>query len=71
MVYLCEILSSTLLYLTIQLRPSVFSWEFFTTLDYEWDVIRGHEPYRWTIWVCTLLSGFVNRHWHRPYTIED
>lgn len=27
------------------------SWEFFTTLDYEWRVIRGHRPYRWTIWV--------------------
>ena len=26
-------------------------WEFFTTLDYEWKVIRGHSPYRWTIWV--------------------
>jgi hypothetical protein len=28
------------------------SWEFFTTLDYEWSVIRGRRPYRWTIWVC-------------------
>lgn len=27
------------------------SWEFFTTLEYEWRVIRGHIPYRWTIWV--------------------
>ena len=27
------------------------SWEFFTTLDYEWNVIRGRLPYRWTIWV--------------------
>ena len=26
-------------------------WEFFTTLDYEWRVFRGHLPYRWTIWV--------------------
>jgi hypothetical protein len=31
------------------------SWEFLTTLDHEWDVIRGHRPYRWTIWVCFLL----------------
>ena len=47
------------LYLTIQLRPpAASSWEFFTTLEYEWDVIRGHRPYRWTIGVCTLLSGF-------------
>ena len=28
------------------------SWEFFTTLDYEWNVVRGRRPYRWTIWVC-------------------
>jgi hypothetical protein len=28
------------------------SWEFFTTLDYEWSVIRGRRPYWWTIWVC-------------------
>jgi hypothetical protein len=31
------------------------SWEFFTTLDYEWSVIRGRRPYWWTIWVC--LTG--------------
>lgn len=29
------------------------SWEFVTTLDYEWDVIRGRRPYRWTIWVSS------------------
>jgi len=27
------------------------SWEFFTTLDYELDILRGRRPYRWTIWV--------------------
>jgi hypothetical protein len=27
------------------------SWEFLTTLDYEWDVIRGRRPYRRMIWV--------------------
>ena len=27
------------------------SWEFFTNLDYEFDIIRGRRPYRWTIWV--------------------
>jgi len=32
-------------------QSSSSSWEFFTTLDYEWRVIRGHLPYRWTIWV--------------------
>jgi hypothetical protein len=47
------------LYVTTQSPPSVSSWEFFTTLGYEWDVIRGRRPYRWTIWVCSVLSGFV------------
>jgi len=28
-------------------------WEFCTTLDFEWRVIRGHQPYRWTFWVCS------------------
>jgi hypothetical protein len=32
-------------------QPSLSSWEFFTTLDCEWEVIRGRLPYRWTIWV--------------------
>jgi hypothetical protein len=27
------------------------SWEFVTCLRYEWDVIRGRQTYRWTIWV--------------------
>ncbi|KAF8499719.1 hypothetical protein F5888DRAFT_1802202 [Russula emetica] len=26
-------------------------WEFVTSLDYEWDVIRGRQTHRWTIWV--------------------
>lgn len=29
------------------------SWEFLGSLHYEWSVIRGHRPYRWTIWVCS------------------
>jgi hypothetical protein len=29
----------------------IYSWEFVTTLDYEWSVIRRHRPFRWTIWV--------------------
>jgi len=32
----------------------LYIWEFFTTLDYEWSVIRGHRPYRWTIWIYSL-----------------
>ena len=34
------------------------SWEFLITLDYEWSVIRGHRPYRWTIWVGHYLFWF-------------
>jgi len=48
--------------------PSISSWEFITTLDYEWSFIRGRHPYRWTILVCTneyfwvsLSTNFV---WH-------
>lgn len=29
----------------------ISSWEFATTLDYEWSAIRRHRPFRWTIWV--------------------
>ncbi|KAF8494700.1 hypothetical protein F5888DRAFT_1716127 [Russula emetica] len=32
----------------------LYIWEFIITLDYEWRVIRGHLPYRWTIWVYSL-----------------
>jgi hypothetical protein len=58
-VKLCHALGS--LYLSVPvLLPSresnlPSSWEFFTTLDYEWSVFRGHRPYRWTIWVCNHI----------------
>jgi len=48
------------------LVDGIFIWEFFTTLGFEWDVIRGHRPYRWTILVysitrvATLLSIVLN-----------
>jgi len=32
----------------------LYIWEFFTSLYYEWRVIRGHQPYRWTIWIYSL-----------------
>ena len=44
--------------------PLASSWEFVTTLNYEWSTIRGRRPYRWTIWVrydAHFLSGFVIR----------
>ena len=33
------------------------SWEYFTTLEYEWSVLRGHRPYRWTIWVRRYMRS--------------
>ncbi len=40
-------------------------WEFVATLDYEWSIIRGHRPYRWTIWVCNegLFSALFRHSW--------
>ncbi|KAI0270473.1 hypothetical protein BC834DRAFT_516165 [Gloeopeniophorella convolvens] len=43
-----------------------FIWEFIITLNYEWSIIRGRRPYRWTIWVysltrvATLMSVILN-----------
>src|SRR5579863_5785919 len=39
--------------------PSASSWEFITTLDYEWSVIRRRRPYRWTIGVRNVFSRWV------------
>ncbi|KAN0116416.1 hypothetical protein V8E52_006035 [Russula decolorans] len=40
----------------------LYIWEYFTTLDYEWRVIRGRLPYRWTIWIYSVarLAGLVS-----------
>lgn len=44
----------------------IYIWEFFTNLDYEWSVIQGHRPYRWTIWIysltrlATLIAVVIN-----------
>jgi hypothetical protein len=36
----------------VALSPTFTSrWEFFTTLDYEFNIVRGRRPYRWTLWV--------------------
>jgi len=32
----------------------LYIWEFIINLDYEWSVIRGHRPYRWTIWLYSF-----------------
>jgi hypothetical protein len=35
----------------------IFIWEYLTTFGYEWDVIRGRRPYRWTIWIYSLTRA--------------
>lgn len=39
----------------------LYLWEFLINLDYEWSVVCGHRPYRWTIWVYSLtrVAGLV------------
>ncbi|KAF8499708.1 hypothetical protein F5888DRAFT_104529 [Russula emetica] len=32
----------------------IYIWEFVTGLHYEWDIIRGRQTYRWTIWVYLI-----------------
>ncbi|KAH9956532.1 hypothetical protein BC827DRAFT_1270896 [Russula dissimulans] len=36
------------------IMAGLYLWEFVTTLDYEWSVLRGHRPYRWTMWIYCL-----------------
>jgi len=33
----------------------LYIWEYLTTLDYEWSVIRGDRPYRRTIWLYSYM----------------
>jgi hypothetical protein len=35
------------------------SWEFMTTLGYEWNIIRERVRFRWTIWVCNDPPAFL------------
>ena len=68
MVYLCESDCPSPvvcgLYLATQSSPFDVSWEYLTALDYEWDVIRGKRPYRWTIWVCSLCFTLYYVEYH-------
>jgi len=36
-----------------------YSWEYFTTLDYEFDIIRGRRPHRWKTWVRNRRRHFL------------
>ncbi|KAH9962340.1 hypothetical protein BC827DRAFT_1197716 [Russula dissimulans] len=44
----------------------LYIWEFFSNLDYEWSIIRGRRPYRWTMWIyvitrlATLITVILN-----------
>ncbi|KAF8487453.1 hypothetical protein DFH94DRAFT_27877 [Russula ochroleuca] len=48
------------------LVDGIYIWEFVSNLDYEWDVIRGHRPHKWTIWIysasrwTTLMAVILN-----------
>lgn len=48
------------------IRYLISSWEFVTTLDYEWRVFRKRLPFRWTIWVgdnSRFMLGFLPWCW--------
>jgi hypothetical protein len=34
---------------------NVRSWEFFTSLWFEWQIITGKRSYRWSIWVSSTV----------------
>jgi hypothetical protein len=43
---------------TLSSLPLISSWEFVTTLDYEWSVFRRRRQYLWTIWVSSCEKHF-------------
>ena len=44
------------------IRRFISSWEFVTTLDYEWSAFRRHRPFRWTIWVGSNARSLLGFH---------
>ncbi|KAH9964977.1 hypothetical protein BC827DRAFT_903995 [Russula dissimulans] len=52
-------------YATLALAmDGLYTWEFFINLGYEWSIIKGRRPYRWTIWIystvrLTTLMGVI------------
>jgi hypothetical protein len=58
--YLCVCPAARPFAITL-IRHFVSSWEFVTTLDYEWNLFRRRRAFRWTIWVgdnSRFLLGF-------------
>jgi len=51
-----DALAVSLLWHTVS---GVYIWEYFTTLEYEWSVIRGRRPYLRTIWIYSLARFFA------------
>ncbi|KAI0044166.1 hypothetical protein FA95DRAFT_1608784 [Auriscalpium vulgare] len=38
----------------LHLVDGIYIWEYFMSLDYEWSVLTGKRPYRWTIWIYSI-----------------
>lgn len=55
------IIPDTDLMIIVVLLLVTHSWEFFTTLNYEWSFISGQRKARWTIWVRTVISSKYRR----------
>ena len=47
----------------------ISSWEFVTNLGFEWSIIRGRRPYRWTIWVCHDKPFFLS--WCPVWVVKE
>ncbi|KAI0058014.1 hypothetical protein BV25DRAFT_1326767 [Artomyces pyxidatus] len=45
-------------YLAVTKQAHVFAgiymWEYATSFDFEWNILTGRRPYRWTIWVYVI-----------------
>jgi len=57
----------------------LYIWEFATTLDYEWSIIWGRRPYRWTIWIYSFTRlaalvvvtlAIVDYNTHAPFSCQ-
>lgn len=57
-IYLCV---STCCILSVSLTTPCHRWEFFTTLDFEWEVFTGKRPWRWSfvVYLAARLLGLM------------
>jgi len=58
-VYALEILGHVLK--VVHLCAGIYLWEFFTTLDFEWEVYTGRRPWRWSfvVYVMTRVLALI------------